>query len=56
MELNWPCIRGGKSGRFCEFNSQKIISKTRFGRKYLGKHHGIGSFANENSSAMVDSN
>ena len=41
-------FRGGKSGRFREFNSQKIFSKTRFDRKYLGKHRGIGSFANQN--------
>ena len=37
--------RDGRSGRFREFNSQKISSKTRFDRKFLGKHHGIGSFA-----------
>ena len=48
--------RGGKSGRFREFNSQKIFKKTRFDRKYLGKHHGIGSFVNQNSSVMVNSN
>ena len=48
--------RGGKSGRFREFNSQKIFSKTRFDRKYLGKHNGIGSFANQNSSVMVNLN
>ena len=30
-----------KSGRFREFNSQKIFSKTRFDKQYLGKHHGI---------------
>ena len=48
--------RGGKSGRFREFNSQKIFSKTRFDRKYLGKYHGIGSFANQNPSKMVHSN
>ena len=44
--------RGGKSGIFNEFNSQKIFSKIRFDRKYLGKHHGIGSFANGNSSVV----
>ena len=43
-----------KSDRFREFNSQKIFSKTRFDRKYMGKHHGIGSFANQNSSEMVN--
>ena len=32
--------RGGKSGRFREYNSQKIFSKNRFDRIYLGKHHG----------------
>ena len=46
--------RGGKSGRFREFNSQKIFSKTRFDRKCLGKHHRIESFANQNSSVMVN--
>ena len=50
-----PPPRGGKSGRFCEFNSQKIFSKTRFDTKYLGKHHGIWSFANQNSRAMINS-
>ena len=30
--------RVGKRGRFREFNSQKIFSKTWFGRKYLVKH------------------
>ena len=48
--------RVGKSGRFREFNSQKIFSKTSFDRKYLGKYHGIGYFANQNSSKMVNSN
>ena len=48
--------RGGKSGKFNEVNSQKIFSKIRFDRKYLGKHHGIGSFANQNSSVMANSN
>ena len=48
--------RGGKGGRFREFNSQKIFSKTRFNRKYLGKHHGIGPFANQNPSVMKNSN
>ena len=48
--------RGGKSGRFRELKSQKIFSKTRFDRKYLGKHHGIGSFANQDSSVMANSN
>ena len=48
--------RGGKSGRFHEFKSQKIFSKTRFDKKYLGKHHGIESFANQKSSVMVNSN
>ena len=52
---NWLEHRGGKSGRFREFNSQKIFSKTRFDRKYLGKYHGIGSFPNQNSSIMVNS-
>ena len=47
--------RGGKSGRFREFNSQKIFSKTRFDRKYLGKYHDIRSFANKNSSVMLNS-
>ena len=46
--------RGGKSGRFREFNSQKIFSKTRFDRKYLGKYHDIRSFANKNSSVMLN--
>ena len=38
----WPVFmtRVGKSGIFREFNSQKIFLKTRFDRKYLGKHHG----------------
>ena len=49
-------VRGGKSGIFREFNSQKIISKTRFDRKYLVKYHWIGSFANQTSSKMVNSN
>ena len=49
-------LRGEKSGRFHEFNLQKMVSKTRFNRKYLGKHHGIGSSDNENSSVMVNSN
>ena len=31
--------RGGKSGRFREFDSQKIFSKTRFDRKYLGNNN-----------------
>ena len=38
---------------------EKVVdsaSVTWFGRKYLGKHHGIGSFANQNSSVMVKSN
>ena len=48
--------RGRKSGRFREFNSQKTFSKTRLDRKYLGKHHGIGSFANQNSGVMINSN
>ena len=55
----WPSVvnrSGVKSGRFRKFNSQKIFSKNRFDRKYLGKHHGIGSFANQNSSVMVNSN
>ena len=47
--------RGGKSGRFREFNSQKIFSKNRFDRKYLGKYHDIRSFANKNSSVMLNS-
>ena len=42
-------VKGGKSGRFREFKSKKIFSKTRFD----GKHHGIGSFSNQNSSVMV---
>ena len=50
-----PPARGGKSGRFREFNSQKIFSKTRFDRKYLGKYHDIRSFANQNSSVMLNS-
>ena len=49
-------VRGGKSGRFREFNSQKIFPKTSFDRKYLGKYHGIGSFAIQNSGKMVNSN
>ena len=47
--------RGGKSGRFREFNSQKISLKIRFDRKYLGKCHDIGSFSNQNSNIMVNS-
>ena len=49
-------VRGEKSGRFREFNLQKIFLKTRFDRKYLGSLPGIGSFANPNSSVMVNSN
>jgi len=45
-------IRGGESGRFCELNSQKIFSKTKFRRKYLGKLFGLGTFANQNSIRM----
>ena len=48
--------KGGKSGRFHEFNLQKIFWKTWFDRKYLGKHHEIGSFANQNSNVIVNSN
>ena len=47
--------RGGKSGRFREFNSQKIFSKTMFDRKYLGKCHVKGFIANQNSSIMINS-
>ena len=51
--LGWPVkmdkrlnsTRGGKSGRFRELNSQKILSKTRFDRKYLGKLYVKGSLA-----------
>ena len=50
------CQQRWKSGRFREFNSQKIFSKTRFDRKYLGRHHGIGYFATQNSSVMVNRN
>ena len=53
---NGVVCRGGKSGRFHEYNSQKIFSKTRFDRKYLGKHYRIGSFPNQNSCVMVNSN
>ena len=45
-----------KSGRFREFNSEKIFSKTRFDRKYLRKYHRIASFANHNSRIMLYSN
>ena len=54
--LGDPFSQRWKSGRFHEFNSQKIFLKIKFDRKYLGKHHGIGSFVNQNSSVMVNSN
>ena len=57
MSCRWvDLVRGGKSGRFREFNSQKIFSKTRFDRKYLRKYHRIASFANHNSRIMLFSN
>ena len=46
-----PFLKEGGLG-----SKQKIFSKTRFDRKYLGKHHGIGSFVNQNSIVMVNSN
>ena len=53
MNIKWGDLmvqrgRGGESGRFLEFNSQKIFSQTSFDGKYLGRYHGIASYANQN--------
>ena len=52
IALNKPCE--ADLGTLAPGSSMVRIGK--FDGKYWGKHHGIGSFANQNSSVMGNSN